>query len=170
MKKSDIQIPDRAHNETAYYNSLSCYKCEEAEYDNKQIIRQLPVRRSQLSIWRRHQDFPVLSVFTDARSLAAPRTQQTSSSTRKSSSDIAARNPSAGLNRQRPDTLPHRFVKKCGSRLPWLTHIGRAYVIPAGPLDDTPPIKPMHNIYYADRAEWYADVCKLTRYDELPVR
>ena len=51
MKKSNIQITDRAHtNETAYYNSRSCYKCEEAEYDNKQIIRQLPVRRSQLKI------------------------------------------------------------------------------------------------------------------------
>jgi hypothetical protein len=62
------------------------------------------------------------------------------------------------------------FCKKCGSSLPWLTQSGRAYIIPAGTLDDTPSIKPMHNIYYADRAEWYEDACKLKKYDELPVK
>jgi len=62
------------------------------------------------------------------------------------------------------------FCKKCGSSLPWLTQSGRGYIIPAGTLDDTPSIKPMHNIYYADRAEWYEDVCKLKKYDELPVK
>lgn len=62
------------------------------------------------------------------------------------------------------------FCKKCGSSLPWLTQSGKAYVIPAGTLDDSPSIKPMHNIYYADKAEWYEDACKLTRYDELPVK
>jgi len=62
------------------------------------------------------------------------------------------------------------FCKKCGSSLPWLTQSGKAFVIPAGTLNDTPSIKPMHNIYYADRAEWYEDVCKLIKYDELPVK
>ena len=62
------------------------------------------------------------------------------------------------------------FCKKCGSSLPWLTKSGKAYVIPAGTLDDSPKIKPMHNIYYSDKAEWYEDVCKLAKYDELPVK
>ena len=75
----------------------------------------------------------------DARSLAASHTQQVSSSTRKNSSGTAARDPSAGLNWQRPDTLPHRFVKKCGSSLPWFTQSDRVYVTPAGSPDDTPP-------------------------------
>jgi len=62
------------------------------------------------------------------------------------------------------------FCRKCGSSLPWLTKSGKAYVIPAGTLDEAPSIKPMHNIYYADKAEWYEDVCKLAMYDELPVK
>ena len=62
------------------------------------------------------------------------------------------------------------FCKKCGSSLPWLTQSKKAYVIPAGTLNDTPKIKPQHNIYYRDKAEWYEDVCKLTKYDELPVK
>jgi hypothetical protein len=47
------------------------------------------------------------------------------------------------------------FCKKCGSSLPWLTQSKKAFVIPAGTLDDIPKIKPMHNIYYADKAGWY---------------
>jgi len=37
-------------------------------------------------------------------------------------------------------------------------------------LNQTPKIKPMHNIYYADKAEWYVDVCELIKYDALPVK
>ncbi|MBE9561088.1 MAG: GFA family protein [Proteobacteria bacterium] len=62
------------------------------------------------------------------------------------------------------------FCKKCGSSLPWLTQSKKAMVIPAGTLDDTPSMKPMHNIYYSDKAEWYEDVCNLVKYDELPVK
>ena len=62
------------------------------------------------------------------------------------------------------------FCKKCGSSLPWLTQTGKAVVIPAGTLDTNPSIKPMHNIYYADKAEWVEDVCKLLKYDALPVK
>ena len=62
------------------------------------------------------------------------------------------------------------FCKKCGSSLPWLTQSKKAMIVPAGTLDEAPSIKPMHNIYYADRAEWYEDVCKLVKYDALPVK
>ena len=62
------------------------------------------------------------------------------------------------------------FCKKCGSSMPWLTQSKKAFVIPAGTLDEAPGMKPMHNIYYSDRAEWYTDVCELKKYDELPVK
>lgn len=62
------------------------------------------------------------------------------------------------------------FCKKCGSSLPWLAQSKKAFVIPAGTLNNTPQIKPQHNIYYADKAPWYEDVCTLTKYDELPVK
>ncbi len=62
------------------------------------------------------------------------------------------------------------FCKKCGSSLPWLAQSKKAFVIPAGTLNDTPQIKPQHNIYYADKAPWYEDVCTLKKYDELPVK
>ena len=62
------------------------------------------------------------------------------------------------------------FCKVCGSSLPWLTQSGTAYIIPAGTLDEDPQTKPMHNIYYADRAGWYEDGCALTEYDALPVK
>jgi len=62
------------------------------------------------------------------------------------------------------------FCKKCGSSLPWLTQSGKAYIIPAGTLDENPHIKHMHNIYYSDKAEWYEDVCTLEKYDALPIK
>lgn len=63
-----------------------------------------------------------------------------------------------------------QFCKKCGSSLPWLVQGGKAFVIPAGTLDDDPLDRPMHNIYWADRACWYEDVDKLPRYDGLPLK
>jgi hypothetical protein len=54
--------------------------------------------------------------------------------------------------------------------LPWLTKSGKAVIIPAGTLDEDPGVKPMHNIYYADKAPWYEEIGKLKKYDELPVK
>lgn len=62
------------------------------------------------------------------------------------------------------------FCRKCGSSLPWLTKTGKAMVIPAGTLDVDPIARPMHNIYYSDKAPWYIDVCDLVKYDELPIK
>lgn len=61
------------------------------------------------------------------------------------------------------------FCIKCGSSLPWLTKSGTAMVIPAGSLDDDPKVKPIHNIFMADKASWFTDVCSLKQYDTLPV-
>ena len=62
------------------------------------------------------------------------------------------------------------FCKRCGSSLPWITQSGTAHIIPAGTLDDDPQARPIHNIYYSDKACWYDDVNSLTKYDELPIK
>lgn len=62
------------------------------------------------------------------------------------------------------------FCKKCGSSLPWQTKSAKALIVPAGTLDVDPNIKPIHNIYYADKAPWYTDVEGLVKYDELPIK
>ena len=61
------------------------------------------------------------------------------------------------------------FCTNCGSSLPWLTKSGKAVVVPAGTLDDDPRAKPVHNIYFANRAPWFEDVGALKKYDALPV-
>ena len=62
------------------------------------------------------------------------------------------------------------FCKQCGSTLPWLTKNGKAMVVPAGTLDDDPLEKPVHNIYYKDKADWYVDTGSLIKYDALPIK
>lgn len=62
------------------------------------------------------------------------------------------------------------FCRKCGSNLPWKTQGGTAHIIPAGTLDDDPKERPVHNIYYADKACWYEDMNALVKYDALPSR
>ena len=62
------------------------------------------------------------------------------------------------------------FCQKCGSNLPWKTKSGKAHIVPAGTLDDDPEARPIHNIYYLDKAPWYVCLDDLVKYDELPVK
>ena len=62
------------------------------------------------------------------------------------------------------------FCKTCGSSLPWITQSAKAMIVPAGTLDEDPKVRPMHNIFYADKACWYEDVNNLVKYDELPIK
>ncbi|MEE9575600.1 MAG: GFA family protein, partial [Gammaproteobacteria bacterium] len=62
------------------------------------------------------------------------------------------------------------FCTKCESSLPWLTKGGNAIVIPAGTLNDDPMEKPVHNIFMADKAPWFEEVCDLKYYEALPVK
>ncbi len=62
------------------------------------------------------------------------------------------------------------FCKICGSTLPWITQSKKAMIVPAGTLDDDPKVKPIHNIFYADKACWYENVDGLVKYDELPTK
>ena len=62
------------------------------------------------------------------------------------------------------------FCKHCGSSLPWLAQTGKAVIVPAGTLDDEPPIQPSQNVYCASAAHWYRAPESLPQYDELPPR
>lgn len=62
------------------------------------------------------------------------------------------------------------FCSNCGSTLPWIAKNGKALIVPAGTLDSDPKARPMHNIYYANKACWYDDVDSLVKYDALPVK
>lgn len=62
------------------------------------------------------------------------------------------------------------FCEVCGSSLPWLTRTGKAYVVPAGTLDDDPGVRPKHSIYHAHRAPWYVDADELLTFEEGPPR
>ena len=62
------------------------------------------------------------------------------------------------------------FCKICGSTLPWLTQSKKAMIVPAGTLDNDPKVKPIHNIFYADKACWYENVDSLVKYDALPTK
>lgn len=62
------------------------------------------------------------------------------------------------------------FCKICGSSLPWLTQSGKAMIVPAGTLDGDPQVKPMNNIYYANKACWYENADDLVKYDALPIK
>jgi len=66
--------------------------------------------------------------------------------------------------------LATSFCQKCGSSLPWKNQTGTAHIVPAGTLDDDPIDRPIHNIYYADKACWYEDVNALQKYDALPTK
>ncbi|MCZ6798706.1 MAG: GFA family protein [Gammaproteobacteria bacterium] len=62
------------------------------------------------------------------------------------------------------------FCTRCGSSLPWLAQSGGSVIIPAGTLDEDPGIKPIHNVFWQDRAPWREDVADLIHYDELPTK
>lgn len=71
-----------------------------------------------------------------------------------------------------PDTrhFATAFCTRCGSALPWRGQTGRTIVVPAGSLDDPPPLRPMQNVHVASRAAWYAEPADLPSYDRLPAK
>jgi hypothetical protein len=56
------------------------------------------------------------------------------------------------------------FCPRCGSPLPHLTRSGEVWVIPAGSLNDPPPLSPTGRIYWASRTAWSCEGDSLTRY------
>ncbi len=82
----------------------------------------------------------------------------------------------AGEDRLRRFELPsakywcNAFCSECGSSLPWLTRTGKAYIVPAGTLDDDPGMQPTRNIFCASAAPWYVAPGELESHDEGPPR
>jgi len=62
----------------------------------------------------------------------------------------------------------HGFCELCGSSLPWQTRTGKAFIVPAGTLDDDPGERPSRNIYWASRAPWYEHAGELDTFEEFP--
>lgn len=60
------------------------------------------------------------------------------------------------------------FCDTCGSATPWLTKSKKAFIVPAGGLDDDPGEKPRRNVHFASRASWYAPASELESFDETP--
>lgn len=61
-----------------------------------------------------------------------------------------------------------QFCSRCGSSLPRTSGSEGRVVIPAGSLDEEPPVKPEARIFWDSRAEWScAD--ELPRFAEYPV-
>lgn len=60
----------------------------------------------------------------------------------------------------------HCFCDTCGSAVPWLSRTGRAYIVPAGGLDDDPGVRPTRNIYCGSRPPWYLDANELETFEE----
>ncbi len=62
------------------------------------------------------------------------------------------------------------FCKHCGSSLPWKNKSGKVVIVPAGTLDDDPDIRPIQNIYWSSKANWYIPTSELAKHDELPTK
>ena len=60
------------------------------------------------------------------------------------------------------------FCGACGAALPWLSRNGRAWVVPAGALDDDPGEKPRRSIYFGSKASWYEHVSDMPMFDTFP--
>jgi hypothetical protein len=60
------------------------------------------------------------------------------------------------------------FCATCGSRLPRQLQGSDAVVVPAGSLDDEPPLKPQSRIFYGSRASWSCDAGELPLHQEYP--
>lgn len=62
------------------------------------------------------------------------------------------------------------FCDVCGSRLPWLSRTGRAWIVGAGGLEGPLGVQPERNIYFGSRASWYVHPSELETFDEASER
>jgi len=60
------------------------------------------------------------------------------------------------------------FCGHCGSPLPYRRRDGVSLIIPAGCLDEMPPVTPDDNIFWKDRAQWYEDGLDTPHFDAYP--
>ena len=56
------------------------------------------------------------------------------------------------------------FCSACGSPVPRRARSGDFMIIPAGSLDDEPPLAPQRTIFWNDRASWFQPACRAPRF------
>jgi hypothetical protein len=56
------------------------------------------------------------------------------------------------------------FCSGCGSPVPRHARSGDFMIIPAGCLDDEPPLAPQRTIFWNDRASWFEPACRAQRF------
>lgn len=62
------------------------------------------------------------------------------------------------------------FCDVCGSRMPWLSKTGKAWLVGSGALDADPGMRPLRNIHFGSRAPWYVHASELDTFDAGPPR
>ena len=60
------------------------------------------------------------------------------------------------------------FCRNCGSPVPRVSRSGTVVVVPAGSLDEVPPIKPTDHIFWDDRTPWDCDSGGLPTHKDYP--
>ncbi len=66
------------------------------------------------------------------------------------------------------DDYPRAFCKHCGAMVPRLGRDPRNMVIPAGTLEENPPMRPTKNIFWKLVAPWFVSPADLPKFDERP--
>jgi hypothetical protein len=65
-------------------------------------------------------------------------------------------------------TISVAFCSECGSPVPYVSISGDVLIVPAGCLDGTPNIAPQDHIFWAEKADWYEEVGRCTKFDRFP--
>lgn len=60
------------------------------------------------------------------------------------------------------------FCAQCGSRMPRFIAEGGLVMIPAGSLDDEPPVSPQARIFQSSRAAWSCDMTDIPEFEKYP--
>lgn len=61
------------------------------------------------------------------------------------------------------------FCGQCGSGMPYLSKSGQSLVVPAGCLDTPATIKPVRQIFWAERADWYEHALQTHKHAAMDV-
>ena len=64
------------------------------------------------------------------------------------------------------ERFSNHFCQTCGSRMPRFMEAAGVVMIPAGSLDDEPPIGPQARIFDASKAAWSCDTSDIPVFDE----
>lgn len=66
------------------------------------------------------------------------------------------------------ERFSNQFCKQCGSPMPRMVPQLEGVIIPAGTLDDEPPVQPSARIFWDSRAEWACNAGGLPVHAEYP--